>query len=285
VVSRSVAALDESYRCCRRICRRHGTTYYWSTKLLPRERQKHVHALYALARTADDIVDVPARDGRPPAGALESFVERFFSDLEAGRSDDQVLRAVVDTLRRFDIGPDPVHRFFRAMEMDLTVTSYDTWEDLLVYMDGSAAVIGEMMLPILGPADPAAALGPARDLGLAFQFTNFLRDIAEDLDRGRQYLPQDDLHRFDVDLTQRRVSPEFEALMRFEIARCRGLYRSAETGIDLLPPRSARCIRAAHTVYGRILDEIERHGHDVLTHRVRVPTPTKLALTARQLID
>lgn len=279
-----MTVLDDSYRNCRRICRSHATTYYWSAKLLPRDRQRHAHALYALARTADDIVDEPDPGGYPPAARLAAFADGFFDDLEAGGSDDPVLRAVIDTVRRFDLDAEVFERFFQAMEMDLTVTAYDTWDDLLVYMDGSAAVIGEMMLPVLGPVDPAAALGPARDLGLAFQLTNFLRDIAEDLDRGRQYLPQQDLRRFGVDLAERRVTPGFEQLMRFEITRCRALYRSAEIGLDLLPARSARSIRAAHTVYARILDLIEQRHYDVFAGRTTVPTATKLALTARQLI-
>ena len=279
-----MTVLEQSYRHCRDVTRRHGTTYFWSTKLLPRAKQRHVYALYALARTADDFVDLPHGSGQRPDELLAGFADRFFADLAAGRSDDLVLRAVIDTVRRFDIDVDSFRRFFRAMEMDLTVTSYDTWTDLLVYMDGSAAVIGEMMLPILEPTDQTAAFGPARDLGLAFQLTNFVRDIAEDLDRGRQYLPQEDLRRFGVDLGERRAGPAFADLMRFEIARCRGLYLSAEAGIQLLPHRSAQCIRAAHTVYRRILDQVERLDYDVFTTRARVPTPTKLALTARQLV-
>jgi phytoene synthase len=281
----AVNALEQSYRCCTSISRRHGSSYYWSTKLLPRVKQPHVHALYALARTADDIVDLPHLHGRHPVDVLADFAGRFFDELDAGHSNDRMLMAVIDTAVRFELAPDPFRRFFAAMEMDLTVASYATWGELLMYMDGSAAVIGEMMLPILGPGDPVAARGPARDLGLAFQLTNFLRDVDEDLDRGRQYLPQDDLLRFDVDLTERRRSSEFVALMRFEIDRCRELYRSAEVGIDMLPHRSAQCIRAAHTVYARILDEIERLDYDVFARRARVPTSAKLALTARQLVS
>jgi phytoene synthase len=279
-----VTPLDRSYRHCATLSRRHGSSYYWSTKLLPRADQRHVHALYALARTADDIVDLPSVDGRQPAEALAAFADRFFADLDLGRSDDPALQAVVDTVGRFELDRSVFERFFGAMEMDLTVASYEDWEDLLVYMDGSAAVIGEMMLPILRPLDSVAAFEPARDLGLAFQLTNFLRDIAEDLDRGRQYLPQHDLRRFGVDLGDRRVTPEFVTMMRFEIDRCRALYRSAEAGIELLPRRSANCIRAAHTVYGEILDQIERSGYDVFAGRARVPALRKLALTARQLI-
>ena len=184
--------LDASYALCREFNKRHGTTYYWSTKVLPRVKQHHVHALYAFARYADDIVDeIPSQGGRDVptevrAAALADFGEQFFADLERGRSDDPVLKAVVHTVRAFDIAPSAFERFLRSMTMDLTVASYQTWDDLLDYMDGSAAVIGEMMLPILEPGDLEAARPHARDLGNAFQLTNFLRDIDEDLDRGRQ---------------------------------------------------------------------------------------------------
>lgn len=279
-----MTALERSYRRCAALSLRHGSSYYWSTKLLPRPKQRHVHALYALARTADDIVDHPAAQGPPPADRLAALRARVVADLTAGRSEDPLLLAVVDTASRFDLEPEMFERFFQAMEMDLTVGAYETWDDLLEYMDGSAAVIGEMMLPILEPADPGAALGPARDLGLAFQLTNFLRDVGEDLDRGRQYLPQHDLRRFGVDLGDRRVTPGFVELMKFEIDRCRALYRSAEAGIEQLPRRSAKCIRAAHTVYGRILDRIEQLDYDVFTTRARIPNVAKVGLAARQLI-
>lgn len=282
--------LDQSYALCREFNRRHGTTYYWSTQVLPSVKRHHVHALYAFARYADDIVDeIPAQGGRDVPvcereRALADFGDRFFADLEAGRSDDPVLKAVVHTVRAFDIDPDPFRRFLRSMTMDLTIAAYDTWDDLLDYMDGSAAVIGEMMLPILEPPDVAAALPHARDLGNAFQLTNFLRDIDEDLDRGRQYVPQDDLKRFGVDLSDRRVDDAFVDLMRFEIDRCRELYTSAEIGIAMLPSRSASCIRAAHRLYSGILDQIEAADYDVFARRVSVRTTTKLATAISELI-
>jgi phytoene synthase len=190
---------------------------------------------------------------------------------------------VVHTVRAFDIDTDAFHRFLRSMTMDLTVESYETWNDLLVYMDGSAAVIGEMMLPILEPSDYDVALPHARDLGNAFQLTNFLRDIDEDLDRGRQYVPLEDSRRFGADLTERRVSPEFVELMQFEITRCRELYRSAEIGISMLPDRSAKCVGAAHTLYGRILDKIEAQEYDVFTSRASVSTTEKARLVVSLL--
>jgi 15-cis-phytoene synthase len=282
--------LDESYELCREFNKRHGTTYYWSTKVLPRIKQHHVHALYAFARYADDIVDeIPSQGGRDVptevrAAALADFGDRFFADLGTGKSDDPVLKAVVHTVRAFDIDPEGFRRFLRSMTMDLTVESYATWDDLLDYMDGSAAVIGEMMLPILEPTDYDAALPHARDLGNAFQLTNFLRDIDEDLDRGRQYLPLEDTERFGVDLSQRRVTPQFVELMRFEIDRCRELYRSAQIGIDMLPERSAKCVGAAHALYGRILDRIEAQDYDVFTSRASVSTTEKAIMVAKLLL-
>jgi 15-cis-phytoene synthase len=143
-------------------------------------------------------------------------------------------------------------------------------------------VIGEMMLPILEPHHPDA-LQHARDLGNAFQLTNFLRDIDEDLDRGRQYVPQEDLRRFGVDLTERRVTPGFVELMQFEIERCRTLYASADLGTSMLPVSSARCIGAARELYSRILVKIEAQGYDVFRSRARVSTREKAVLVAKLL--
>lgn len=286
LVPEGPVTLEDSYELCRQFNKRHGTTYYWSTKVLPSVKRHHVHALYGFCRYADDIVDdlTPGFDADATAArteALRAFGERFFADLERGRSDDPVLKAVVHTVRAFDLDPDCFRRFLRSMTMDLTVESYATWEDLRDYMDGSAAVIGEMMLPILEPEELATARPHARDLGDAFQLTNFLRDIAEDLDRHRQYIPQEDLARFGVDLEDRQVTPAFIELMRFEIERCRELYRSGETGIAMLPERSARCIRAAHDLYGGILTQIEAAHYDVFGSRVSVSTTSKALTVAR----
>ena len=278
-----MTTLDESYELCRALNKRHGTTYYWSTYALPRIKRHHVHALYGFCRYADDIVDdlgdVPS-DVREKE--LTAFGERFFADLEQGRSDDPVLKAVVHTVRSFDIDVDCFRRFLRSMAMDLTIDSYESYDDLLVYMDGSAAVIGEMMLPILEPLTPAA-LAPARDLGNAFQLTNFLRDINEDLDLGRVYVPQRDIRRFGAEsaFAERRVTPAFVALMSFEIERTRQLYTSADRGVALLPPSSARCIVAARALYSRILDVIEANDYDVFGKRASVPTWKKAVVVAK----
>ena len=330
------ALLTEGYRRCARLTWRYGTTYFWGAVLLPKPQRKHVFAIYALCRLADDIVDLPNGqhpmrpepdvmptvpdaipsqpnaiptepdptlpendeprfaepdelhaepvEGRADVRArLEDFARRFRSSLVAGDSRDPVMAAVVHTVIACDIDPECFDRFFGAMAMDLTTSSYQTWEDLCSYMEGSAAVIGEMMLPVLEPFSQAAK-APARSLGLAFQLTNFIRDIDEDLDRGRVYLPQDDLRLFDVDLGQRRVTPEWRAFLAYEIERNRALYSFADTGIAMLPPRSARCVGTARVLYAEILDQIENNGYDVFSERARVPTPRKAATAARMMV-
>jgi 15-cis-phytoene synthase len=276
-------ALEASYEICQDLHRRHGTTYYWAARLLPRPKRPHVHALYGFCRYADEIVDdlgpAPVAER---AAALADLGDRFARDLVRGSSDDPVLAALVHTVVTLEIDPEAIERFLRAMAMDLHVTGYDTWDDLCVYMDGSAAVIGEMMLPVLEPLDPAA-FGPARDLGIAFQLTNFLRDVGEDMARGRVYLPAEDLDRFGADPWRREVTPAWRALMRFEIARARRLYESADRGIALLPPRSAACVRTARVLYSRILERIEDNGYDVFSTRARVSTPAKLGTALRCL--
>lgn len=276
-------SLEAGYSRCRRVARHNGTTFFLAAELLPAARRRHVHALYALARTADDLVDEPL-PGRDPDSELERFASRFRAAVDPGAAgsaeDDPVLAAAADTVRRFEIPLHCFDRFFRSMRQDLTITSYETWDDLLGYMDGSAAAIGEMLLPLLDPIDPEAALEPARSLGLAFQLTNFLRDVGEDLDRGRQYLPQADLRRFGVRLDDRRVDDAFCSLVQFEIARCRDLYAAAGRGLVLLPRRSRLAIGAAHAMYAAILDEIEASGCDVFAARVSVSTPKRLRLLA-----
>ncbi|BCB91158.1 hypothetical protein Psuf_084710 [Phytohabitans suffuscus] len=181
--------------------------------------------------------------------------------------------------------------FLRSMAMDLDVRDYARYDDLLSYMEGSAAAIGTMMLPILEPADRALAREPARQLGLAFQLTNFIRDIGEDLDRDRVYLPRADLDTFGVtraDLRaaadRRAASPPIRALVAYEVERAREHYAAAAPGVPMLAPASQACIRAAFHLYGGILDEVQRAGHDVFARRAVVPNRRRLAVAVRCLL-
>ena len=310
-VPQEAAALDAAYATCRDLHRTHGRSYYLATRLLPPWKRRHVHALYGFTRYTDDIVDAGG-DGPAPPGErdrelrLDAWAARFYAALDGWENPDDtddpdgqgdpVLRAVRHTIAVFGIPQADFDAFFASMRMDLYVRAYAGYADLLGYMEGSAAVIGTMMLPILlapddgrGPvpaAMTAAAREPARQLGLAFQLTNFIRDVAEDLGRGRVYLPAADLDQFEVqrhELAAPSAGPAVRRLIAFEIERARGHYRAARPGLAMLPARSRRCVRVAHAVYGGILDRVEQAGCDVLAGRAVVPRRQRAVAVAREL--
>jgi len=280
--------LAAAYERCRELHKRHGRTYYLATRLLPAWKRRHVHALYGFTRYADEIVDqtseLPAIER---AARLNEWSEAFVAGLRGEPVDDPLLPAVLHTIAVFDLAVDDFATFLRCMAMDLTETSYGTYDDLLDYMEGSAAVIGTMMLPILGSRDPAAAREPARQLGFAFQLTNFIRDIAEDLERGRVYLPESHLGRFGVtrdDLARGVATPEIKELVRYEIGVAREHYAAAAPGIVILEPASQACMRTAFALYGGILEEIEANDYDVFARRATVPNRRRAAVAVRSLL-
>jgi phytoene synthase len=290
--------LRAGYLACRRLNLVHGRTYFLATLLLPPHKRPYVHALYGFARHVDDIVDDTVDDTVDRGGdarraeRFDRWVEQFHSDLYWESSSDPINRAVIDTIRRWQIPQTYVADFLGSMRMDLTVTEYETFDDLAGYMWGSAAVIGLQMLPILGRADDSIAwetLEPyAADLGMAFQLTNFIRDVAEDLRRGRIYLPQESLRRFGVDrerLSRGITDEPIRNLIAWEIERARGLYRSAAPGIELVHPTSVPCLRTAATLYAGILDEIEARDYDVLSRRVIVPRRRRATVGVTALVQ
>jgi phytoene synthase len=284
--------LTAAYERCRALHRQHGRTYYLATKLLPAWKRRHVHALYGFTRYADEIVDrTGALTPQERARELEAWAGRFVRGLAGAPTDDPLLPAVLHTIQVFDIDLEDFRKFLDSMAMDLTVTDYETYTDLLDYMEGSAAVIGTMMLPILEADDLAAAREPARQLGLAFQLTNFIRDVAEDLDRGRTYLPDSHLEEFGVtrdDLVraaaERRSSQKIKSLVAYEVQRARKHYIVAAAGIQMLAPSSQACMRAAFRIYGGILDEVEAQDHDVFVRRATVPRLRRIAVALRCLL-
>ncbi|BCJ43781.1 phytoene synthase [Actinoplanes ianthinogenes] len=280
--------LAAAYERCRELNREHGRTYYLATRLLPAWKRRHVHALYGFTRFADEIVD--RTESLPPAqraAELSAWSTGFLAGLRGEPVDDPLLPAVLHTIAVFDLDLDDFEKFLRSMAMDLTVTGYRTYADLLDYMEGSAAVIGTMMLPILGSSDPVAAREPARQLGFAFQLTNFIRDVAEDLARGRIYLPEEHLAEFGVtrdDLAAGVATPPVRALIKAEVARAREHYAAAAPGIPLLEPASQACMRTAFQLYGGILDEVEAAGYDVFARRATVPNRRRAAVAVRSLL-
>lgn len=263
--------LQQSYEECKRLNALHGKTYYLATLLLPAAKRPPVHALYGFARYADEIVDDLASTLTPQekADVLRTWGDSVLADLRRGESADLIGLALTDTVKKYRIPLEYFDAFMVSMEMDLTVTRYKTYEDLMTYVYGSAVVIGLEMLPILGYSDPRA-IEAATALGTAFQLANFIRDIDEDIERGRIYMPLDDLARFGVSeemLLQRRLTPEITEAIKYQIARVRDLQAVAEAGIQYLDPISRPCIRAASELYCGIVDEIEANGYDVFTKR------------------
>jgi phytoene synthase len=273
-------ALRASYTRCRRLNALHGRTYYLATRLLPPRQRPAVHALYGFARYADDIVDTPPPSVGPRqvAARLDALSAGLTAGLRRGHSDHPILAAVVDTASRYGIGADLFTDFLRSMRMDLTVSEYPDRAALGVYVRGSAEVIGLQMLPVLGTVgDPAEAAPYAAALGRAFQLTNFLRDVAEDLERGRVYLPADELAAHGVDrdlltwcLHHRRTDPRVRAALAGQHATTREIYRFAQDGVRRLDPVSRPCIDTARALYSQILDRIEDLDFAVFAHRARV---------------
>lgn len=279
-------ALRKSYAECKKLNAQHGKTYYLATLLLPPAKRPFVHALYGFARYADEIVDdlnsTLSEDEK--ASALKSWGDQVLSDIKSGKSHDHIGAALVDTVNRFEIPLSYFEAFLKSMTMDLTVTEYHTYEDLLEYVYGSAAVIGLQMVPILGVLNPGA-YAAAEKLGIAFQLANFIRDVGEDLERGRVYLPITELQASGVTremLEDRVLTPQIKAALQFQIARVRQLQREATPGIAMLSPESRACIEAASELYCGIVDEVEKINYQIFEKRAKTSTwrRVKVALPA-----
>lgn len=268
--------LRESYLECKRLNSLHGKTYFLATLLLPKAKRPFVHALYGFARYADEIVDDlnSKLSEVDKASELQKWSEKILWDLVNGVSTDPIGAALVDTVTRFEIPTKYFEAFLHSMEMDLTITEYKDYEALMEYVYGSAAVIGLQMVPILGPLSPQAYVC-AEKLGIAFQLANFIRDIGEDLDRGRVYLPLDELASFGVtrtDLEKRILTPEIIEALKFNIERVRRLQREAAPGIAMLDKSSRACIEAASELYCGIVDEVEAINYQIFTKRAKTST-------------
>ena len=276
--------LQASYAECKRLNALHGKTYYLATLLLPKSKRPYVHALYGFARYADEIVDDLASTLTvdEKAKALSTWGAKILNDLKSGTSDDAVGRALIDTVNCFHIPHAHFEAFLHSMTMDLTVTEYQTYEDLLEYVYGSAAVIGLEMVPVLGVLEEGA-YECAKKLGIAFQLANFIRDVGEDLDRGRIYLPIDELAQCGVSremLEARVLTPQIIEALKFQIARVRQLQAEATPGIKMLEAASRPCIEAASTLYCGIVDEVEKIGYDIFNKRAKTSTARRLRVAS-----
>lgn len=302
----SPGRLAEAQRLCRGITEANGRTYALATRLLTPGRRRAVWALYAWARVVDDVVDGPgAADPAAAAGrvrALHAGLRAFLGDprgdlsgIEPGGREWLVLGAAAHEIRRWGIDPSLIDDFVASMLMDVPGAAehrdrYADWAQLADYMWGSAAVIGLQLLPVLGTRVPAAEAAPhAVALGEAFQVTNFLRDVAEDLDRGRIYLPMAEWAAFGVDeamladcAARGAATAEVVAAMRHFAAVNRAQYRRADPGVAMLTAPGRQTVRTARVLYGGILDRLAEQGHDPFAGRAAVPPARRLATALPQ---
>ena len=275
-------SLRASYLECKRLNSLHGKTYYLATLLLPPGKRPFVHALYGFARYADEIVDDLAStlSLEEKEAMLRRWSEQLLDDLSKGASSDHIGAALVDTVRRFVIPIEHFRAFLHSMAMDISISRYKNYAALMEYVYGSAAVIGLEMVPILGPLSEEA-YPAAEKLGIAFQLANFIRDVGEDLDRGRIYLPLDELNSFNVTeemLFARKVTPEIIDALKFNIERVRRLQREADPGIKMLAPESRACIEAASELYCGIVDEVEKIDYQIFEKRAKTSTARRLSV-------
>ena len=267
------AVLEIAYAECEAITRAHSHTFHLTTALLPLQKRRAMHALYAFCRTTDDIVD----GARADAGAtLGEWRRRVLAPQPP--PGDLVCVAFADARAHYQIPAEYAEQLIQGVARDLREVRYGSFEELSGYCYGVASTVGLMSMHIIGFAGELAIPYAVR-LGVALQLTNILRDLGEDWSIGRLYLPQDELSRFGLsaaNVAEGRVDDRWRAFMRFQIARTRALYAEAWPGIALLNTDGRFAVAAAGTLYRAILDDIEAHDYDVFGRRAHVSTLGKL---------
>ncbi len=284
---RDSGALPASYRYAERVTAEWARSFYFASRYLPAEKRNAVFAIYDYCRHADNLVD---RRGdravelvRTDLAGLKEIVRRLH---RGERPDDRRWLALWDTLGRFPVPLAPLIELVDGVAMDLDVVEFQDFPALERYCRLVAGGVGLMLGPILGAQHEGFGASGVR-LGVAMQLTNVLRDVGEDLDAGRVYLPASELRRFGLgrgDLQRRRVTPAFRALMRFQIDRARRYFEAGSRVVGRFPPDGSRLtVRLLQTIYAGILDAIERLDYDVFRARAYVSTPRKLMILGRAM--
>lgn len=280
------------FAAARDICRKHARSFYFASHFLPKRKREHAYAIYAFCRLLDDAVDEAEGGTLQKLRAVEGFLsllDDIYDHPQAPRPQNPALMAFAQTTRACDIPKQYFQELAEGCRMDLTISRYNTWKELEHYCYRVAGVVGLIMCRVFGLEDQRAQV-QAVQMGNAMQLTNILRDVGEDLDRGRIYLPLQDLARFGLDenaLFTRRADERFIELMKFQIARARELFNQGAQGLSALPHDGSRSTAAVMAVvYGGILSAIEEQGYDVFSRRAhltfwqklrRVPVALRLA--------
>ncbi len=285
--------LKPAYSHCRAITRFYAKTFYMATRFLPNEKQRSIFAIYGLCRYLDNLVDetvdlssneeinISEVDAK-----LTIFKENLISIYEGGTSNDPILTAFSDTLKKYHIPIDLPFLLIDGVRSDLDKNRYNNFQELYDYSYKVASVVGLMTSRVFGYEDEKA-LEYAIDLGIAMQLTNILRDIGEDLGRDRIYIPADELKMFGIteeDFFSGNKSPKFIELMKFQVARARKYYAKADKGITMLNKDSRLPVYLARYNYSRILDKIEESEFNVFEERAYLNNFEKFTILPRILV-
>lgn len=276
------SAVDQSYDYCCRVARTRAKNFYYSFVLLSAQQRKAMCAIYAFMRYCDDLSDEP--------GATRAAIERWRGELDEalqGRfGKHPVWPAFHHTVRRFGIPHEYFYSMIDGVLSDLEPRRMETFDELYRYCYQVASVVGLITIHIFG-FDTRSALPLAEKCGVAFQLTNILRDIREDAERDRVYLPAEDLRRYGVTEEELRAGKSSEAflkLMRFEAGRARAYYNESAPLLDLIHPRSRPSLWALIAIYSRLLERIEASNYAVFERRVRLPLWEKSWIVVRALV-
>jgi phytoene synthase len=274
VIDQTVA---DAYRFCESVTREQAGNFYYGIRLLPGPKRRAMCAVYAFARQIDDIGD----GDQPDELKLELLTEAR-AELERGNGSPMRL-ALTDAERRFGLPRDALEDLIAGVEMDVRGARYETFDELVVYCRRVAGSIGRLCLAIFGSSDPTTAPPLADDLGVAMQLTNILRDVREDLDRGRVYLPTEDLVRFGCEDLETAPPERFARLMTFEVQRARDWFDRGLGLVELIDARSASCVNAMTGIYRRILERIDRAPESVRDDRLSLAAWEKTWVALRSL--
>lgn len=276
-----VSDLDQAYSHCQRIAKTHAKNFYYAFRTLPSAKRRAIYAVYAFCRYCDDVADEELHSPEEKRRLLAETRDRLHNpDLAPG---DPVFMALEGAIRDFAIPRRYLEDVIHGVEMDLEVSRFETFEDLSEYCCLVASAVGLICIEIFGYEDPVAC-EYAVDFGIAMQLTNVMRDVKEDAERDRIYIPLDDIERFgysERELMDGRNNENFRSLMGFQAARARRYFDSGARLLPLLSRESRACAAVLHQLYSRILDRIEASGYDVFERRIGLSASEKALLVAR----
>jgi phytoene synthase len=285
-VPRSATPPRDALEYCRGITEHHSKTFYFGSRFFPAMQRQAVWAVYAACRLGDDTVD--ELEGRAARDALETWKERVTNAIQGTPDSDPMAQSLHWAAQHFPLSVEPYHELYLGLEMDLACHRYDTLDELMLYCRRVAGVVGWMITPIAGYDGQAQTLERALKLGMAMQITNILRDVGEDLARGRVYLPQELMDKHGVrhrDLLERRINDGYVALMQELDGIARELYREGWRGLPRLRGPAQIAVAVAATAYEGILGALERNGYDNFTMRASVSGRKKLAMIPSAFLE